>query len=263
MLVLKANISDQEDEIYIYTRLILEIAVTTQQSRRITQNSPEETPSSLSVQGELAGRPHSGVGQLAPMETVQTDTNTIAFERRPGSVSANTRGRRAVPLTNITSSHQAHLVYLFMMHRSSPLHPRNSNLRFAWREAYPDSSELHFTGPKLTQLGYDLSSSMPAPIVAFIRALVDSRMPFEPPPAELSQQNPVFTYPTESSLSMSAASSLVFANGTLGIVPEGIRESLRLLAYEGIKISLSTLQRMAAIGSARIAKEVLALPIPS
>jgi hypothetical protein len=104
---------------------------------------------------------------------------------------------------------------------------------------------------------------MPAPIVAFIRALVDSRMPFEPPPAELSQQNPVFTYPTESSLSMSAASSLVFANGTLGIVPEGIRESLRLLAYEGIKISLSTLQRMAAIGSARIAKEVLALPIPS
>ena len=56
---------------------------------------------------------------------------------------------------------------------------------------------------------------------------------------------------------------LVFAIGTLGVVPVGIRESLRILALEGIKISLTTLQRIAAIGSVRIAKEVLALPVPN
>ena len=55
----------------------------------------------------------------------------------------------------------------------------------------------------------------------------------------------------------------MFAIGTLGIVPVAVLESLRILALEGIKISLPKLQRIAAIGSVRIAKEVLALPIPS
>ena len=54
---------------------------------------------------------------------------------------------------------------------------------------------------------------------------------------------------------------IVFAIGTLGIVPAAILESLRILALEGITISLTTLQRIAAIGSVRIAKEVLALPV--
>jgi hypothetical protein len=56
---------------------------------------------------------------------------------------------------------------------------------------------------------------------------------------------------------------LVFAIGTLGTVPEAIHDSLQVLATEGIKISLPKLQRFAAIGSVRIAKEVLALPIPT
>jgi hypothetical protein len=52
---------------------------------------------------------------------------------------------------------------------------------------------------------------------------------------------------------------IVFAIGTLGIVPAAVHDSLRLLSLEGIKISLTTLQRITAIGSVRIAKEVLAL----
>ena len=56
---------------------------------------------------------------------------------------------------------------------------------------------------------------------------------------------------------------LVFAIGTLGTVPEAIHDSLQVLATEGIKICLPKLQRFAAIGSVRIAKEVLALPIPT
>ena len=56
---------------------------------------------------------------------------------------------------------------------------------------------------------------------------------------------------------------LEFAIATLGIVPVAVLESLRILALEGIKISLPKLQRIAAIGSVRIAKKVLALPIPS
>ena len=56
---------------------------------------------------------------------------------------------------------------------------------------------------------------------------------------------------------------LVFAIVTLGIVPAAVLESLRILALEGIKISLPKLQRIAAVGSVRIVKEVLALPFPS
>ena len=54
---------------------------------------------------------------------------------------------------------------------------------------------------------------------------------------------------------------IFFAIGPLGIVPAAILESMRILALEGITISLTTLQRIAAIGSVRIAKEVLALPV--
>ena len=54
---------------------------------------------------------------------------------------------------------------------------------------------------------------------------------------------------------------IVFAIGTLGIVPEAILESIRVLSEEGIKIDLASLQVAAVIGSVRIAKEVLALPV--
>ena len=42
---------------------------------------------------------------------------------------------------------------------------------------------------------------------------------------------------------------IVFAIGTLGVVPAAVLESLRLLALEGITISLTTLQVIADIGS--------------
>ena len=44
-------------------------------------------------------------------------------------------------------------------------------------------------------------------------------------------------------------------------VPEAILESIRVLSEEGIKIDLASLQVAAVIGSVRIAKEVLALPV--
>jgi hypothetical protein len=54
---------------------------------------------------------------------------------------------------------------------------------------------------------------------------------------------------------------IVFAIGTLGIVPEAILESIRILSEEGIEIDFAALQIAAVIGSVGIAKEVLALPV--
>ena len=56
---------------------------------------------------------------------------------------------------------------------------------------------------------------------------------------------------------------LVSALVTPAMLPIALLESLRILALQGIKISLPKLQRVASIGPVRIAKEVTALPIPS
>jgi len=189
--------------------------VTRQQSRRLAENNPVETSSTLNVQGDGdGGNPMAPLrvtyvdSHLTPMEPIQEDTNPIVHEIEPGSVSRDTRGRRAEPLTNFTSNHQARLVYLYLTHRNDLLRPNSSHLRFAWREAYPDNPELHLNGPRLTQLGHDLSFSMPAPVVAYIRSLIDARLPYEDPHPDLYQPSLVFPYPTMSSLSVSDATSL-------------------------------------------------------
>ena len=161
------------------TQVVLKISsyitVTTQQSRRNTQSDPVETSSTLSAHGEGVAGSHNEDSHLTPSETIQSDTNPIVHENGPDYVSEETRGRRAEPRTNITSSHQAHLLYPCTMHRESISSPYIACLRYALMDSYHNSA-LRFTDYKVSGFVCDLASPKPAPAGAYDRAFVYPRL---------------------------------------------------------------------------------------
>ena len=207
----------------------------------------------MTVHGEGGEGPHTEDSQLTPKEPIQKDTNPIDPEKGPGSVSVNARDRRAVPLTNITSSHQAHLLYPFMTHRNSPLSPHSTNVRQTCKETYPDNSELHFAEDKPPLSRHTLSSSFPAPVV-------DSTCT-DPAVYTYHSEKMAQYEPLANDIAMTPRRAIVFATGTLRRLPAAVLRCFKTLALDGFEIAVAVLQRISAIGSVGIVKEVLALPI--
>ena len=67
--------------------------------------------------------------------------------------------------------------------------------------------------------------------------------------------------PLANDIAMTPRRAIVFAIGTLRRLPAAVLRCFKTLALDGFEIAVAVLQRISAIGSVGIVKEVLALPI--
>jgi len=210
------------------------------------------TLSTLNVHGEGVEGSHSEDSQLTPQETIQKDTNPIVPEKTPGYVSENARARRAEPLTNIVSSHQAQILYLPLMHRITPLRKHTAYVCQSLGSTCFDSSELQLAKPKPPVSGYNLPSSIPSLVVDSTRT--------ESVVQTIHSEKMVLYEPLAHDIAMARRRAILIAIDTPRRIPAAVSRCFKILALDRLQIASTLLQRISAFVSVRIAKEVLALP---